>query len=84
MSLASTEIGTLIARNPLRGGRPIIAGTGISVRTIVVETNGGLSPAEIAADRPPLSLAQIYAALAFYHANKEEIDTDIEAEDQAY
>ena len=34
--------------------------------------------------RDPLSLAQIYAALAFYHANKQEIDADIAAEERAY
>jgi uncharacterized protein (DUF433 family) len=85
MSIAFNEIGALITRDPgLRGGRPIIAGTGTSVRTIAIENNRGLSPEEIAADRPPLSLAQVYAALAFYHANKQEIDADIAAEEQAY
>jgi uncharacterized protein (DUF433 family) len=60
MPVAFAEIGTLIARDPaLRGGRPIVAGTGICVRTIAIESNRGLTPEEIAADRPPLSLAQI-------------------------
>jgi uncharacterized protein (DUF433 family) len=85
MATAFTEIGSLITRDPsLRGGRPIIAGTGICVRTIAIDSNLGLSPGEIAADRPPLTLAQIYAALAFYHANRHEIDQDIAAEGQAY
>ena len=79
------EIGALIKRDPaLRAGRPIIAGTGICVRTVAIENNCGLTPEEIAADRPPLSLAQIHAALAFYHANKKEIDAGIAAEEQAY
>jgi uncharacterized protein (DUF433 family) len=85
MPVAFTEIGALIARDPaLRGGRPIIAGTGVCVRTIATESNRGLSPEDIAAERPLLSLAQIYAALAFYHVNKQEIDADIAAEEQAY
>ena len=85
MPVAFAEIGSLITRDAaLRGGRPIIAGTGVCVRTIAIENNRGLSPEEIAADRPPLSLAQIFAALAFYYANKEEIDADIAAEDQTY
>ncbi|MFN0101723.1 MAG: DUF433 domain-containing protein [Bryobacteraceae bacterium] len=85
MPVAFTDIRALIARDPvLRGGRPIIAGTGVCVRTIVIENNRGISPEEIAADRPPLSLAQIYAGLAFYHANKQAIDADIAAEEQAY
>ena len=85
MPVAFTGIGALIARDPeLRGGRPIIAGTGICVRTVAIENNRGLSPEEIAADRPPLSLAKIYAGLAFYRANKMEIDADIAADEQAY
>lgn len=85
MPVVFAEIGSLITRNPaLRGGRPIIAKTGICVRTVATESNRGLTPEEIAADRPPLSLAQVYAALAFYHANKQEIDADIAAEEQAY
>jgi uncharacterized protein (DUF433 family) len=85
MAHALTEIGTLIARDPdLRGGRPLIAGAGVSVRAIAIDSNSGLSPEEIAADRPGLSLAQVHAALAYYHANKPEIDADIEAEARAY
>ena len=85
MSIAFTEIGSLITRDPaLRAGRPIIAGTGTCVRTIAIDNNRGLSPEEIAADRPPLSLAQVYAALAFYYTNKPEIDADIEADEKAY
>lgn len=85
MSFTLTEIGTPIARNPaIRGGRPVVAGIGVSVRAIALDSNGGLSPAEIAADRPYLSLAQVFAALAYYHANKAEVDADIEAESRAY
>jgi uncharacterized protein (DUF433 family) len=85
MSSALVEIGTLIARDPaVRGGRPTIAGTGISVRVIAIDGNSGLTPEEIAADRPALSLAQVFAALAYYHANKTEIDADIDAEARAY
>lgn len=82
---AFTEIGSLITRDPaLRGGRPIIAGTGTCVRTIAIENNQGLSPEEIAAERPALAVAQVHAPLAFYHANKLEIDADIVAEEHAY
>jgi uncharacterized protein (DUF433 family) len=40
----------------------------------------GLIPEEIARKFGHLSLAQVHAALAYYHANKAEIDTDLEAE----
>ena len=48
MPVGFIEIGALIARDPaLRGGRPVIAGTGIRVRTIAIESNQGLSPEDI-------------------------------------
>ena len=54
----------LIEKNPqLRGGRPIIAGTGTTVRTIAGLYKLGLSAEEIATQLPHLTLAQIYAAL---------------------
>ncbi|WP_066382354.1 MULTISPECIES: DUF433 domain-containing protein [unclassified Anabaena] len=78
-----TDIGTLITRYPnLHGGRLIIAGTGSSVRRIAALYKQGYSAEEIAADKPHLTLTQIYAALTYYHANKEEIDQDL-AEEQA-
>jgi uncharacterized protein (DUF433 family) len=41
----------------------------------------GLGPEDIARKYKHLTLAQIYAALAYYHANKDAIDADIAAED---
>ena len=75
------EIGSLISRRPdIRGGRPCIAGTGVSVRRIALWHNMGLIPEEIVRKVGHLSLAQVHAALAYYHANQSEIDTDLEAE----
>lgn len=77
------DIGTLIERSPeIRKGRPCIAGTGVTVRRIVGWHNLGLTPEEIAAKIDHVTLAQIHASLAYYHANREEIDTDI-AEEEA-
>ena len=77
-----TDIGTLIIRSPeIRGGRPRIAGTGVTVRRIVGWYKLGLSPEEIADRVGHLSLAQVHAALAYYHANREEIESDIAAEE---
>jgi uncharacterized protein (DUF433 family) len=76
-----TEIGNLISRRPdIRGGRPCIAGTGVSVRRIAAWHNMGLVPEEVVRKIGHLSLAQVYAALAHYHANQSEIDADLEAE----
>jgi uncharacterized protein (DUF433 family) len=43
----------------------------------------GLTPEEIVAKIEHLTLAQIHAALAYYHANRDEIDSDIAAEEAA-
>ena len=81
---ALTEIGSLIARLPgVRGGRPCVAGTGVSVRRIAQWHNMGLIPEEIARKIGHLTLAQVHAALAYYHANQPEIDADLEAEARA-
>jgi uncharacterized protein (DUF433 family) len=77
-----TDIGSLIVRtDDVRGDRPRVAGTGVSVRRIVGWYNQGLTLEEITTEVPHLSLAQVYAALTYYHANREEIEADIAAED---
>ena len=79
---AITDIGTLIVRSPgVCGGRPRIAGTGVSVRRLAGWYKLGLSPEEIADEFGHLSLAQVYAALAYYHANRDEIEADLAAEE---
>jgi len=81
---AVVDIGTLIERAPeIRKGRPCVAGTGVTVRRIAGWYNLGLTPEEIAAKIEHLTLAQIHAALAYYHANRGEIDNDIASEEAA-
>ncbi len=55
----------------------IIAGTGVTVRRIAIWYKQGYSPEEIADQIGHLTLGQVYAALTYYHINREEIDTDI-------
>lgn len=78
----TTDIGMLIVRSAdIRGGRPRIAGIGVTVRRIASWYRLGLSAEEIAERIGHLTLGQIYAALAYYHANREEIDADLAAEE---
>jgi uncharacterized protein (DUF433 family) len=78
-----TDIDSPVSRTPgLRGGRPCIAGTGVSVRRIAIWYNMGNSPEEIARQISHLSLTQVQAALTWYFANKAEIDRDIEDEER--
>lgn len=77
-----TDIGSLIAQTPgVCGGRPCIAGTGVSVRRIVGWYKLGWSPEEIADRIGHISLAQVHAALAYYHANQEAMEAEIAMEE---
>lgn len=81
---SAPTIDALIEKNPkLRGGRPIVAGTGTTVRTIAGAYKLGLVAEEIATQLPHLNLAQIYAALAYYHLHVDEIEADIQADSEA-
>lgn len=76
------EVGTLIDRDPkIRGGRPKVAGTGVTVMRIAGWYKLGRSPEEIAAQYGHLNLAQVHAALAYYHANSDEIEADLAEEE---
>jgi len=81
----ATDIGKLVTCSPHIGNnRPTITGTGTSVRRVVVLYKEGASAEEIAHRMSHLSLAQVYAALAYYHANLDEIEADLAEEDAEY
>ena len=76
-----TDIGTLIVRSPdIRGGRPRIAGTGVTVRRIVGWHKLGYSVEKIADEIDHLTIGQVCAALAYYCANRDEVDADLAGE----
>jgi uncharacterized protein (DUF433 family) len=76
------EIGSLIDRAPqVRGGRPKIAGAGLTVSRIAGWYKSGMNPEEIALEYPHLTLAQVHAALAYYHSNRDEIESEIAREE---
>jgi uncharacterized protein (DUF433 family) len=78
----STDIGSLIESTPeIRRGKPRVAGTGITIHRIVTWYKQGYSPEQIADEYEHLTLAQVYAALTYYHANQQEIETELAAED---
>ena len=82
---AVTNIGTLVICSPnIRNGRPTIAGTRTSVSRVVVLYKQGANAEEIARRMSHLNLAQVYAALAYYHANQDEIEADLAEKDAKY
>lgn len=56
------------------GGRPRVVGGRIRVQDVVAWHEAlGLSPDEIVSQHPEIALADVYAALAYYHDHREEI-----------
>jgi uncharacterized protein (DUF433 family) len=67
------------------GGKPRIAGHRIKVSQVAVwHERQGQSAAEIVAGYPGLTLADVYAALAYYHDHRDEIDAEIRAGEETY
>jgi len=66
------------------GGRPRIAGRRIRVQDVVIwHERQGMSPDEIVSEFPGITLADVYAALAYYHDHLDEIRRAIEDDELA-
>ena len=79
------DIGSLITQTPgICGGRPRIDGTGVSIRRVAGWHKMGRSPEEIVDQYGHLNLAQVHAALAYYFANRDAIDTELAEEEAEY
>ncbi len=71
----------IVATPDTCGGKPRISGSRIRVKDVVMwHVRQGMTPAEIVSKWPHLTLASIYAALAYYHDHREEINAEITAD----
>src|SRR5437762_7111826 len=62
-------------------GQPHIAGTRIKVKHVYTWVEQmGMTPAQVVAEYPHLTMAQVHAALAYYWSHKDEIHQDIDDE----
>ena len=83
---ATIQLDAMLTSSPdVCGGRLRIDGTRITVLQIVTLYKRGESADEIAAAYSHLSLAQVHAALAYYHSHQAEVecalaDEQLEAE----
>ena len=76
---------SLLVRTPgVCGGRIRIDGTRITVHRIAVLYKQGQNAEEVARTYPHLSLGQVYTALAYYHANRDEVEAELAADDAEY
>ena len=62
------------------GGKPRIAGSRIQVKHLaIMHERQGMSPEDIVSEFPHLTLADVYAALAYYHDHREAMNAEIAA-----
>ncbi len=64
----------------MNGGRLCLEGTGFSVFQAVAMFKQGYSAEDIGYSYPHLKMSHIYAALAYYLVNREEVDRELAAE----
>lgn len=77
----SKTLDILLTQSPeICGGRLRIDGTRITVNQIVTLYKSGFSPEDIADQYPHLELAQVYAAIGWYPANRKEVEASLAAE----
>lgn len=72
----------IISTPDILGGKPRIAGCRISVRDVVMWYEYLGRSADEIAEEYSLELADVFAALAFYHANREALRTAWEKEEK--
>jgi len=66
-----------ISKTPgICGGKACIAGHRIRVLDIALLHDAGLTPQQIAEEYPSISLADVFAAIAYYLDNSQEIAED--------
>jgi len=75
------DLTDLLVRTPQGSWR--IAGTRISLDSVVYSFCEGATPEEICQDFPGLSLAQVYATIAYYLNNREQVDRYLQGAQQS-
>lgn len=76
------SIDTIVSNPKIRSGRPIIAGTTLMVQDVAAHHIYRKYTPEELAEQLQISLAQVFAALAYYYDHKDEIDAQIEENDR--
>jgi uncharacterized protein (DUF433 family) len=73
-----------IAKTPgVCGGKACIAGHRIRVMDIVASyVQRGMKPSEILDEYPGLTIADVHAALAYYHDHRDEVDADFQRDEE--
>ena len=82
MAVAATPVPSLVVLD--EQGRALIQGTRFKVLFLAREARNGASAEALHDAYPDLSLAQIHAALSYYHEHKAQMDAQMEEADREY
>jgi uncharacterized protein (DUF433 family) len=75
---ASTEIKRIVRDPDIYGGKPCIEGHRVAVHDSAAAHKQGYTPEQMVNELyPTLTLAEVYAALHYYHEHKDEIDREL-------
>lgn len=75
----TVKLGSLLVSRPgYRQGRPCLRETGITVHQVAAARMMGLSAEEICQQNPDLDPSLFHAALAYYYANRAQVEADLE------
>lgn len=81
--MATTPVEHIEVTPGICGGRPRIAGHRIRVQDIVIwHERLGYSPDEIVTQHPGITLADVHAALAYYHDHRDAIGQALEEDER--
>lgn len=78
---SNIDLADFLVRTPQGSLR--IAGTRVSLDSVIYAFLEGATPEEICQDFSALSLAQVYATIAFYLHNREQVDDYLQEERRA-
>jgi uncharacterized protein (DUF433 family) len=78
---SATEHPHVARQEGVHGGRPVVRGTRIPVKTLVRYIHMGMSVPEVLAGFPTLTAAQLYDALSYYYDNQAKMEADMATDD---
>ncbi len=79
--VTTVDLPRIVCDPSLHGGRPVVGGTGVTVKRIACWYQMGMT-AERIAQEIGLTLAQVHAALSYYFAHPGEVEQDLAEDSQ--
>ena len=82
LTIGADPVGHIVKTKGVVGGKARIAGSRIRVMDVVAWYENGASVAEVIANFPSLTPADVHAAMAYYCDNRDEIEAQFAADER--